>query len=147
MSTDVSEYCRIENETQDLVTTIRVVFRGLVVTKSWPLFRRLFAEHPNLKAEHFFGAIWFLFCNRWPDPDAWANIDSDTACEILEEKLRRMIEFVRVVGNIPQDKVGAAWTIYEGSGLPDQFFTNASFLTTLDTFAALGDGAKPRNIN
>ncbi len=147
MSTDVSEYCRIENETQDLVTTIRVVFRGLVVTKSWPLIRRLVAEHPHLKAHHFFGAIWFLFCKNWPNPDDWENIDSDTACEILEAKLPRLMEFVRVVPGIPQDKVGAVWTVYESSGLPDQFFTNSGFLNTLNTFAELGSGVKPRNIN
>ena len=147
MSTDIAEYCRIENETQDLVTTIRVVYRGLVVTKSWPLLRRLFAEHPHLKAHHFFGAVWFLFCNNWPNLDDWANIDSDTACEILEEKLPRMMQFVRVVDGIPQDKVGAAWTIYEGTDLPDSFFSSPSFLTTLDAYAALGSGVQPRSIN
>jgi hypothetical protein len=147
MSTAVAEYCRIETETQALVTTIRVVFRDLIVTKSWPLFRRLIAEHPHLKAHHFFGAIWFLFCKSWPNPDDWESINSDTACEILEAKLPRMMDFVRVVPGIPQDKVGAAWTVYEGTDLPDSFFSSSSFLTTLDAYAALGSGVQLRNLN
>jgi hypothetical protein len=147
MSTAVAEYCRIEAELLDLVSTIRVIFRGLSVTQSWPLFRRLLAEHPHLKAEHFFGAVFFLFCARWPNPDDWPSIDSDTVCDILEAKLPRMMEFVRVVDGIPQDKVGIAWTLYEGTDLPDAFFASSSFLTALDTLAALRHGATPRQIN
>jgi hypothetical protein len=147
MPTDVSEYCRIETETQALAITIRVVFRGLVVTKAWPLFRRLFAEHPKFDASHFFGAIFFLFCGLWPNQDDWPSIDPDTACDILEAKLPRVMEFVQVVDGIPQDKVGAAWTLYEGTDLPDAFFASSTFITTLDTLAALRNGVQPRQIN
>jgi hypothetical protein len=147
MSTAVAEYCRIETELLDLVSTIRVIFRGLSVTKSWPLFRRLLAEHREFKAEHFFGAVFFLFCAQWPNPDDWVSIDSDTACDILEAKLPRMMEFARVVDDIPQDRVGAAWTLYEGTDLPDSFFANPNFLTALDTLAALRKGVQPRNVN
>ena len=147
MSTAVAEYCRIETELLDLVSTIRVIFRGLFVTKSWPLFRRLLAEHREFKAEHIFGAIFFLFCDCWPDPDGWPNLDSDSLCEMLEARLPRAVEFSRVVDDIPQDKVGVAWTIYEGTDLPDSFFASPNFLTALDTLAALRSGVQPRSIN
>jgi len=111
------------------------------------MFRKLLAEHPEFKAEHFFSAVQFLLCERWPNPDDWASIDSDTACDILETKLPRFMEFSRVADGIPQDKIGAAWTIYEGASLPDSFFTSSSFMTALDALAALRKGVQPRNVN
>jgi hypothetical protein len=147
MSTAIAEYCRIETELLDLVSTIRVIFRGLSVTKNWPLFRRLFAEHREFKAEHIFGAIFFLLCDCCPNPDGWPSLDSDSVCEILEARLPRAVEFSRVVDDIPQDRVGAAWTLYEGTDLPDSFFANPNFLTALDTLAALRKGVQPRNVN
>jgi hypothetical protein len=141
MSADLSEICRIESEVNDLAATLRVMLR-LRVPQARSLFRDIFHKNPDITAEDVFGSILMLLS------DMTQPFDADQVARLCEEKLPRAVRFGRIVEDIPDSKIVAAWHVYDATeGLTDTFFTTFNFSSALDDLSAIQHGAKPRDVN
>ena len=141
MSADLSEICRIESEVNDLAATLRVMLR-LRIPEARPLFRDIFHKNPDITAEDVFGSILMLL-SEMTQP-----FDADQVTQLCEEKLPRAVRFGRIVEDIPDSKIVAAWHVYDAtSGLSDTFFSTFNFASALDDLSAIQHGAEPRNVN
>ena len=141
MSADLSEICRIESEVQDLASTLRLMLH-LSVPQAAGTFRSLFQKNPDVTAEDVFGSILMLLS------DLTQPFDPDQVTRLCEEKLPRAVRFGRIVENIPDSKIVAAWHVYDATeGLSDTFFTTFNFSSALDDFSAIQRGSKPAKVH
>jgi hypothetical protein len=141
MSADLSEICRIESEVNDLAATLRVMLR-LRVPQARGLFRDIFHKNRDINAEDVFGSILMLL-SEMTQP-----FDADQVTRLCEKKLSRAVRFGRLVKEIPESKIVAAWNVYDATeGLADTFFTTFNFSSALDDFSAIQGGSKPTKIH